>query len=152
MLLQDRLAPVFVVTNGARLTPWGRQAQGLLARFGHEVDFARLDGMSAADMVKGGRFTLDSIEQGFREGSLQDFILIPISDTYKPLISQGRWHVSQPTTCGTLKINPPMLFKLGGCASQNYEVHSVICECIIPVRTLRDMGHADPNSDHDLEK
>ena len=102
VLLQDRLAPVFVVTNGARLTPWGRQAQGLLARFGHEVDFARLDGMSAADMVKGGRFTLDSIEQGFREGSLQDFILIPISDTYKPLISQGSQHVSQPTICETL--------------------------------------------------
>ena len=45
-----------------------------------------------------------------------------------------------------------MLFKLEGCGLQNYEVHFVICECIIPVRTLRDMWHGDPNSDHDLEK
>ena len=36
-----------------------RQAHGLLARLGQEVevDFARLDGMIAADMAKGGRFT-----------------------------------------------------------------------------------------------
>ena len=70
-----------------RCTSTGGQAQGLLARFDHEVDFARLDGMIAADMAKGGRFTLNDIERGFREGSLQVFILIPIYETYKSLVS-----------------------------------------------------------------
>ena len=40
-----------------------RQTQRLLARFGREVDFARLDGMIAANMTKVGRFTLNAIER-----------------------------------------------------------------------------------------
>ncbi len=46
-----------------------RQAQGLAAWFGHEVDLVRLDGMIAADMAKGERFTLSGIEREIRQGS-----------------------------------------------------------------------------------
>lgn len=35
-----------------------RQTKGLLARFGHEADFARLDRMIGSDMARGRRLTL----------------------------------------------------------------------------------------------
>ena len=40
-----------------------------MARFDYGVDFARIDGMIAAGMVKGGRFTLSDSEQLIWDGS-----------------------------------------------------------------------------------
>ena len=46
-----------------------RQAQRLIGRYGYETDLPKMDGMIAADMARGGRFTQDDIERGIREGS-----------------------------------------------------------------------------------
>ncbi|MDD4885336.1 MAG: RepB family DNA primase [Thiomonas sp.] len=51
------------------LQEYQRQAQRLLAQYGADADLSRVDWMVATDMAKSGRFTLQDIETGIREGS-----------------------------------------------------------------------------------
>lgn len=46
-----------------------RQAQRLVTKYGNGADLSRMDWMIATDMAKSGRFTVQDIEKGIREGS-----------------------------------------------------------------------------------
>jgi len=45
------------------------QAQRLMQRYGTQTDYSRMDWMIACDMAQSGRFSLQDIERGIREGS-----------------------------------------------------------------------------------
>jgi len=45
------------------------QAQRLMQRYGAQADYSRMDWMIACDMAQSGRFSLQDIERGIREGS-----------------------------------------------------------------------------------
>lgn len=51
------------------LGEYRRQLKRLLGRYGASADLSRLDWMIATDMAKSGRFTVQDIERGLREGS-----------------------------------------------------------------------------------